>query len=391
MQVFKQCFKIIKKNIPVLLIYVGIFLAVTILVNTVNSSSNQTSFEAAKCLVAIINEDSSTLATNLENYINENSDVQKIETDEESIKDALFFRKVEVVITIPKNFGESFIEGTPLSLQTQSIPNSSSSVFVKSMINNYLNTTRLYIENANILDLEEINKLVSKDLSIETKINLLEKDDLSGNADTDSYSSINYFFNYLTYPLLMILIFGISIISNIFNSPDLKRRNLCSPISTTSFNLQLFLGDAVLALSTFTIFMVISMIMNKGTMFTINGLYYGINSLIFTFVCLCLSFLLGCISTKSSMSMIATVVSLGYSFLGGAFVPQELLSETVKKLAIVNPAYWYVNINNKINSLSIFNTETLTPILFEFSIMLAFAAVFLGIGLVVMKQRRTKY
>ncbi len=384
MQVFKQCLKIIKRSAPSLFIYVGVFLAVTIIVNNANTSSKETSFETERCSVAIINEDNSTLATNLESYINENSKVEKIETDEEGIKDALFFRKVEVVITIPKGFGDSFVKGSPQSLKTQSIPNSSSNVFVKSMIDNYLCTTKLYIDNTNNIDLQEINKLVTKDLSNETVVNLL------GNDNSYSYNSTNYFFNYLAYPLLVILILGVSIVSNIFNSPDLKRRNLCSPINSTSFNIQVFLGDAVLALSTWILFMIISIIMNKGAMFTVNGLYYSINSIIFTLVCLCLSFLIGNISTKSSMSMISTVVSLGCCFLGGAFVPQQLLSETVKNMAIINPVYWYVNANNKLGSLSIFSMETLTPVFLEFLIQLAFAAVFLGIGLVIMKQRRTE-
>jgi len=84
-------------------------------------------------------------------------------------------------------------------------------------------------------------------------------------------------------------------------------------------------------------------------------------------------------------------VSLGCCFLGGAFVPQQLLSETVKSTAIFNPVYWFINVNDKLNALSTFNMDTLTPLLFEMLIMLAFSVAFLGVGLVIMKQRRTKY
>lgn len=385
MQVFKQYFRIVKKSaLASILIYAVIFLIVTIIFSNVGSSTGQTSFETEKCNVAIINKDNSPLSANLENYIKDNANVVKIKTDEEGIKDALFFRIAEVIITIPENFGDSFTSDAPLSLETQSIPDSSSSIFIKAMINNYLNTSKLYIDNTNNMDTKELNELVNKDLAIETKVNLLNDD------NEDSISSITFYFRYLPYPLLCMLILGISIVSNIFNSPDLKRRNLCSPISSTSFNLQVFLGDSVLALSTWAVFMILAIVMYKQDLFTLNGLFCSINSFIFTLVCLCLSFLIGNTSNKNTISPISNIVALGGCFLGGAFVPQQLLSETVKNIAIINPVYWYVNANDKLGSLSIFNMETLTPVFLEFLIQIAFAAVFLGIGLVVMKQRRTK-
>ncbi|MEG1256748.1 ABC transporter permease [Clostridium sp.] len=386
MQVFKQYFKIVRKSaLASLLIYVAIFTVITVLFSNMGGAAMEPSFETSKCRVVVINKDTSPLSQNLEKYIGENSKLVEIQTDEEGIKDALFFRQAEVIITIPEGFGNMFITETPLNLKTQNIPDSSSGIFVKNMVNNYLTTSKLYSDSMQYTNWEEINNLVNDDLSINTKVNL------TGEGKNNYKSKINYYFNYLSYALISILILGISITSNIFNSSDIKRINLCSPIKPNRFSMQIFLGNISLSLITWALFIALSIIMYKGDMFTVSGLLYSINSLVFTITCLSLSFLIGNLASKTSIKPISNCVALGGCFLGGAFVPQSLLSETVKNIAIVNPVYWFIKVNDKIGTLSVFNKETIAPILFEMIILLAFAAAFLGIALVVIKQKRTKY
>lgn len=381
MQVFKQYFKIIKKSVFwSLLLYAVIFIAMSIMFSATGNTS-PSSFETTKCKVAIFNEDNSILANNIENFIKANTTVVTINNTEDSIKDSLFFRDSELVVTIPKGFGDAFTSAFPLPLQTQSIPDSTSSVLIKNMINNYLNTTSLYVKTTDIKDFKQIDALVGKDLAVEAKITLNN----GGKVETKNGSY--YYFNYLCYPLLCMLILGISLISGIFNSKDLKMRNLCSPIGIKSFNLQLFLGHIILSLFIWILFIIISFIMYPNEMVTLNGLLHILNSLIFTITALSLSFFIGNIATKNSVYAICNCVALGSCFLGGAFVPQEMLSDAVVKISMINPVYWYIHANDMISSMSKFNFTTLRPVIFEFMILLAFALTFLSIGLVTIKQK----
>lgn len=381
MQVFKQYFKIIRKSVFwSLFMYAFIFLGMTILFSTTGGGSSS-DFEATKCKVAVINEDDSTLASNIEKFIKANSTVVTLENNEDSIKDSLFFRDSELVITIPKGFGDAFNSKSHINLQTQSIPDSTSSIFVKNMINSYLNTTSLYLNSSGIKDFNEIGTLVERDLSKETTVNI------SNGGNLKEKNGSYYYFNYLCYPLLCMLILGISLISGIFNSKDLKMRNLCSPISIKNFNIQLFLGHIILAMFIWLLFIIISFIMYPGEIASFNGLLHIINSLIFTITALSLSFFIGNIATKNSVYAICNCVALGSCFLGGAFVPQEMLSSTVVKLSMINPVYWYVHINDTISSISKFNFAAVKPILFELMILIAFAIAFLSIGLVTVKQK----
>jgi len=49
------------------------------------------------------------------------------------------------------------------------------------------------------------------------------------------------------------------------------------------------------------------------------------------------------------MSAAANVFSLGSCFISGVFVPQDLMSNTVLKIASFTPNYWFVKANNSIS------------------------------------------
>lgn len=386
MQVFKEYFKIIRKSaLPSLILYFGIFLAMTIIFSNLGSSSNIESFEVTKCNVAVINKDSSPLSKNLEKYIKDNTKTAKIKTNDEGIKDALFFRDVEVVITIPEGFGANFTSPSASNIEIQNIPNSSSSMLISTLINNYLYTTDLYKNTLPVLDFNEIDNLVREDLAKKAEVNI------DAGKENDYRTSATYFFNYLPYPALCILILGISIVANVFNEPNIKRRNLCSPINDSSFNLQIFLGHFTLAIICWLLFTVLALIMYPSEMISFRGFLYSMNSLIFMTTALALSFFISNLVPKKAINGVCNCVALGSCFLGGAFVPQFLLSDAVKNTALINPVYWYININEKLASLSSFNIDTLKPILLSSIIMLAFAIAFLSMSLVVIKSKRTSY
>lgn len=381
MQVFKQYFKIIRKTVFwSLFMYAFIFIAMTIMFSSSNNNSLK-DFEVTKCKVAIINEDDSPLSLNLEKFIKTNTINVDIKNNKDSIRDSLFFRDSELVIIIPQGFGEAFKSNTPLSIKTQSIPDSTSSVFVKNLINNYLITTNLYLSSDTTTDFEKISLAVKDDLSKEVTVNI---------SNDDTFKERNgsyYYFNYLCYPILCMLILGISLISGIFNCKDLKMRNLCSPMSLKKFNLQLFLGHIILALFIWILFITLSYVMYPEEVITVNGLLHIINSLFFTLTALSLSFFIGNIATKNSVYAICNCVALGSCFLGGAFVPQEMLSASVIKFSIINPVYWYIHVNELISSISKLTYSSLKPIIFELTIQIAFAIVFLSIALVTIKQK----
>lgn len=383
MQVFKLYYKIfLRGTIVPTVIYIVIFSIMSLIFTTFSESPSEQVFNVKKCKVAIVDNDKSLLSEKLSDYIKDNSMYVEIsDTSEEGLKDILFFRNAEYILIIPENFGEKFLTDEKMSVETMRIPNSNSGMFLDTMLNKYLNTADLYIKAD--MNLEESLEKTAEDLKIETNVIL------ANGKKSVSMPSFLYYFNYLVYPLISVLILCISGITLTINETDIKRRNVSSPLSTSKFSIGLFLANLSIAIVIYLIFVSYSAMIYSKNLFSETGMLVMINGLIFTILCLSLCFLISNLISKKSISAVSTVLSLVMCFSGGVFVPQEALSESVKNVAVINPAFWYVKANNTLGGLSVLNTQTLKPVAFAFAVQICFAIAFLAIALVIIKQRRT--
>ena len=125
-------------------------------------------------------------------------------------------------------------------------------------------------------------------------------------------------------------------------------------------------------------------------MFTMHGLVYILNSLIFTLCALTIAFVIGnSIKNKNAVNGIVNVVALGSSFLCGAFVPMELLPDFVLKIAHILPSYWYIKTNEILKTTEIINLDTIMPILINIGIVFCFTIVFAFISNIMAKKKST--
>ena len=160
-------------------------------------------------------------------------------------------------------------------------------------------------------------------------------------------------------------------------------------MSTSKFSLQIFLSNIGLAFIIFTIFAVYALIIYRDTAFSTLGGLLILNGFILTLMCLGLSFLISNFANMRTLSAISTVLSLGACFLGGVFVPQYLLSETVKTIGVINPVFWYVKANNTLAEITNYSMSNLSSVFFSMFVQFCFAVAFLAIALVIIKQKRT--
>ncbi|MGV8980749.1 ABC transporter permease [Clostridium sp.] len=385
MQVFKVYFKIIKANMGQMIIYLTIFLAISVLYSTMATTKNEESFSQTKTNVAFINLDENTaLLTGFKACLSKNANFIEIENEQEKLQDALFFRDVDYIITIPKGFTRNFLKGKHVELQKTVVPNSTTSMYVDMAINKYFNMARVYVNNMPGITEENLVKEVSKSTSSETSVELK-----SFGVKTQNNGFTVASFNYLAYALFSVLILGVSSISMVFNNKNLSRRNSCSPMKNRSFNLQLIMGNLVFALATYGVMAGFGFILNRDHMMSYNGLLLCVNALVFTIAALSISYLVGLLlKNRGAQSAIANVLALGFSFISGVFVPQEFLSDKAIAIASFTPTYWYVKANNIIGSLSNFSLDNLLPIFTYMLIELGFAIAIFSVALVVSKQNR---
>jgi ABC-2 type transport system permease protein len=375
--------KIVKKNLPSMMIYVVVFLGISMLFAANATKTQPTSFSSQKASVAFISEENSTLIDGFKQELSKNAVYVNIPDETEKLQDALYFRNVTCIIRIPKGFTQAFMRGEDVQIQKTVVPNSVSNAYIDISINQYLNDARLYVKNIKGITQEELVRHLKTDLTVNTPVDLKNVQ-----ASTRTDFTVNYF-NYLSYALFSVLILGISAIMLVFNNKDLSRRNFCSPVSAGRMNLQFILANFVFTLSCWAIMVGVGTLMDIRHGLNGNFAYFLLNSIIFTLCASSISFLIGnMLKNRSAISAVCNVVTLGPCFISGVFVPQELLSDNVLKIASFTPTYWFVKANNQIASLTNLNASNLRQIFYYMLIEFGFALAFFAVSLAVGKKKR---
>jgi len=386
MQVFKLYMKIIRKNIPTMLVYVITFVVVALIMSSsmVKEQKKVASFERTKSKVAFIAEENSPLIDGFREELGKIANYIELPDETEALQDALYFRKVSYILRIPKGFTEGFMKGENVQIEKTVVPDSFSNAYIDLCIDKYLNTARLYINQMKGITQESLVQSLRTDLSESASVEV--KTDGDEPAD---YRYGNYFFNYLSYSLFAVIIHGMGVLMLVFNNRDLKRRNTCSPVSISSINLQFLLANLVFTISSWLIMVIFCIMFNFKNSFNMNTLYFVLNAFVFTICCSSVSFLIGnLVRGYEAISAISNVVTIGPCFISGAFVPQELLGESVLRIASFTPTYWYVKANNQIAQLTRFGFSDVQPVLADMAVIIGFALAFFAVSLVVVKKRR---
>lgn len=379
MIVFKTFLKILNKckasiiMYTVILVFFGGF--------NMQTSDTNNNFVASKPDILIVNNDSDNKITqNMINYITDNANIIEIENNEEARNDALFYRDVNYIIYIPKNYGEEFLDNQNPIIEVKSTGDYQASL-AEMLLNRYLKVANIYRKTIDKED--ELILKINENLENQVDINMMSK------LDTNSLSKTTFYYNFLSYSMLAGAIFVICLILSSFNNEKIKKRTIISSLDYKKHNRLLLLSNGLFAIVLWLIYVILSFILCGDIMFTSSGIIYLINSLIFTFCCLTLAFLIGnLVNNKNAINGIINVVALGSSFLCGAFVPVEWLPKSVLTIAHIFPSYWYIQTNELLKTLEVINLNTLKPIIINILFLCCFIILFIIITNIISSKKQ---
>lgn len=390
MPVFKMYFKLIKTKYKMILAYTISFLVVfSLFTNYYKSTmSNETGFQPVKVSVAIHDHDNSTLSKALIAYIDETQNLKEVKESEEAIKDALFYEQIAYYVEIPEHFEQDFLAGKTELLQTMEKPDRAMGFQVKNRMDTYLHDIKVYYEVNPTGSMEDITAKVQHALSQTVTTNMINSQDIDGAS-----LGRGMFFQFLSFIFvtLYIMIGGL-ILLRVFDQ-EMRKRTMISPISQTSFNLQLLAAGFLSATACWGVFMVALQIIIGG-LFEVSGLYCMFNSFLYMILCMALTFLIANIlagrkHVDEALSGIGTFIGLGMSFLGGVFVPQNLMGEGVHLIGSFLPSFWYVKANNALSIVKSFDFESMKDIYFSFLVEVLFIIVFVVLAVYIGKTKRS--
>lgn len=378
MTVFKTFLKILNKNKFIVIMYTVILILFASF--NLQTADNRMTFTASKPDVLIINNDCKKgITKSLINYIEKNSQIIKIENNKEKINDALFYRDVNYIIYIPKNYREDFLNKKNPKIEIKKTGDYQSS-FAEMLLERYLNIANTY--NSQNISEKELITNIENTLKKEIEIKMTSK------LDTTSLETASYYYNFANYSILAGCVYIICLILSSFKEEKIRKRTMISSMNDKKYNKILLLSNSLFAIFLWAIYVLISIILIGKIMFSIHGLLLILNSLIFSICALSIAFLIGTlIHNKNAINGIVNVIALGSSFLCGSFVPIEFLPDTVLKIAHILPSYYYINSNEIIKKLEVINMDTITPMLINMSIILAFTIGFILIINIITKRK----
>ena len=379
MTVFKTFFRIVNKLKPTIILYT----ALLIIFGAVNmkTSDNNINFVNSKPDILIINQDvNKGLTKNLIDYMKKNSNIMKVENNEEKINDALFYREVSYVIYIPKDYRKNVLLGKNPKLDIKKTDEYDAHLS-EMMLKRYIKLQNIYNEEAGSED--ELITLINDNINDDVNVKITSK------VDTSKTYNIAYYFNFASYSILAIIIYIICLVLCSFKEESISKRINISSINYKSHNNKILLASIVFSSIVWFLFVIIGVIVVGDIMFSIRGLISIINSFIFTFCALTLSILISSITNnKNAISGIVNVIALGSAFLCGAFVPAEYLPDSVLNFAHILPAYYYINSNDLLKNIDVINISSMHPIIINMVIIIIFSILFIILNNIVTRKKR---
>lgn len=381
MPVFKCFLKIMNKNKGMLIMYMAIFVGLSLILTNANATRAESLYKDTALPIAVIDRDESELSKALSAYLDERHSIAELPDEEEALQDALFNRDVTYILFVPEGFEADFIkDAESASLENVKLPDSASGVYLDNQIDRYISTLKTYLWADYTLTDALAN--TSTDLKVDTDV-------VIAGGTEESVSGVVYYFHIMPYILLSIIssVLGPMLIA--FNKEALLRRTESSSLKLLERNTQIALGCAVSSLLMWGILIVTGFVMYREEMFTSVSALRIVNSLVFLVVSTCIGFLIGQLTKNTNaLSAVTNVVGLGMSFLCGIFVSQNLLGEGVLTVAKFLPAYWYIRNNDLLTSTAGLNTSDMSIYGEGILIQLGFALAIFAVALVVSRQKK---
>lgn len=379
MIVFKTILKILNKLKGLIILYTIMLISVTLVNQT---SGNVDSFEEVKPSVIIVNNDKSKngVTNHFIKYLENHMEVKDIDIgNEEKIDDALFYRDVSLVVYIPDGFGDDLLDSKDVSVEYK-ISGDKGSSYGKMLVQNYFDSFNIY---NNYYDGDELFDRLDNALNVDVNVEVKSK------VDANSLSRMARFFNFLNYAILAGCVYSISMILASLKSENVRKRTIVSSYDYKKYNRIVLEACSIVIIGMWLLYMIIALIIFKDLFISMNGLWYVINSFVFSLCSLCIGFLIGNITqNKGAISGIVNVVSLGSSFLCGCFVPFEFMPDYVIKIAHIFPTYYFVINNEALKVMDNFSLSSVSPLIFNMGIVLIFGVCFVIITNYVSKKKQ---
>lgn len=380
MTVFKGYMMLVKRNKGIALMYLGIFLAIAIIISASGQREGSREFSSKKVQVALVDSDQSELSRNLVAYLKKKHKVTMEKEDKARLSEKLYYGETRVVLQIQKGFEKKALQGKTGVNLTNS-PGYYDGIYLEQQINKFTGNVLNYYSAGYSIS-EACQKVLGQK---ESKVRL---EDVNGNGGKEQKYAV--FFQYL--PYIFLSVFG-EVLGKIlfsFRGKAVKNRLMASAVSLTRQNGETILAFLTVGTGMYLICNALACLLYRDSILSAaNFGWYLLNGFADMLTALTIAFLIGLLVKKEMQVNMATVpVALGISFLCGVFVPLNVMGAEIKAVAKFLPMYWYETVNNLLMKHAVITGSVRGGVLTGIGIQILFLFAFAGVGMAVAKYQQ---
>ena len=146
MQVYKLFFQVLRKQKGQIIMYLVIFLSVTLAAASQGGKTGEATFSPTTYKFAVMDADNSEISRALIAYLEQGNEKVHIEDKKEVIQDEIYNRSISCVLRIPSGFFESYLSGSEnKKMEVIGVPGTIYKESFEQMITQYMNLVRGYI------------------------------------------------------------------------------------------------------------------------------------------------------------------------------------------------------------------------------------------------------
>ncbi len=382
MNILRVFIKLVRKNIFSIALYLAIAVfMISMRAVFTNNNNVEEVFERETYTIAIIDKDKSEVSSELISYLEKIHTVENMGSDVDKLNMALYYEGISAHVIIPDGFGESFYSDSPMEITTTIDEGMPVGTFITNDINSYLKSLKSYTDLG--YSLSESSEFAYEILKDTDDVHIRSAEEVENNSFNDKLMAV---YEGMPYGIICIILCGMLPVLSTLRRKLISDRTEVSACSNLKYNLMIVLGTILFAAVSSIIVIVTATITSDYSGDFRTWLLLSLNIVANTIaITLMLPLLSTFTNSASSRNIMINVISLGFSFLGGVFVPISLMSRSTKAIGSFLPSYW-----NVVAVSRIVNNESLLSIFSCFGLQLLFGLACLSIGLILSDAKMKK-
>jgi len=176
-----------------------------------------------------------------------------------------------------------------------------------------------------------------------------------------------------------------------FNRTEVRKRDLASPVSSVSRNLQIAGASLVVALVAWVWVSVLGLVVFGSVLTGVSTSVIAlllVSLLVYCSIPLAICFFLGQITgNELVLNAVGNIIGLTLSFLGGLWIPISLMNSTMQTVSHFVPTTYYGDAIMRLADMKTVSLNTLAPVFQNWAVILLFSVAIFAVALAIGRLR----